>query len=157
MQSTLRKLVLMAVVVGLTFVSISQRAEAGYGQRQYYSSWGYSNSNSYYYTSYYYRPVATVESYHRHYCVYYPSQPRYVYYYNPSRRVYWGRYDLKEKGYSLLAEEDRKEKLTDIPEEAFPAPASMPLIPDAEDGEKVAPIAADSIPTIESPKELPVK
>ena len=36
--------------------------------------------------------------------------------------------------FSLLAEKDRKEKLKDIPEAAFPKPGKMPPIPDSADG-----------------------
>ncbi len=65
------------------------------------------------------------------------SYPKYVYYYNPYKRVYWGRYDLEAKGYSLLEEKDRKEKLADIPESAFPKPGPMPADPESTDGSKI--------------------
>jgi hypothetical protein len=60
-----------------------------------------------------------------------------VYYYNPYKRVYWGRYDLESKGYSLLEEKDRKEKLADIEESAFPKPGPMPPDPESTDGSKI--------------------
>ena len=85
---------------------------------------------------YYYKPVITYTTYEYHYCIYYPSSPSYVYYYNPTTQAYWGRYELGSKGekrYSILAEKDRKKDLKDIPETAFPAPAAMPQIPGAED------------------------
>jgi hypothetical protein len=114
-------------------VGVSATAKAhGYG-RQYYASWNYYPQRSYYYTTYYYKPYATYASYDYHYCIYYPSYPKYVYYYNPYKKVYWGRYDLEAKGYSLLAEKDRKGTLKEIDEKAFPAPAKMPDIPEAED------------------------
>lgn len=109
----------------------SNTAEAAY--RQYYSGWSYYPARSYYYRSYYYKPYDAYRGYKYHYTIYYPSRPRYVYYYNPYKQTYWGRYDLESKGYSMLEEKDRKGKLTDIPEEAFPEPGKMPAIPEAED------------------------
>lgn len=111
------------------------KAEASYVQygRQYYGNWSYNEINSYHYRHYYYKPVVTAPTYSYHYVIHYPAQPRYYYYYNPVKRHYWGRFDTQEKGYSLLAEADRKEKLEDIKESAFPKPAAMPNVPDTED------------------------
>jgi hypothetical protein len=132
-MKSIKGLLLACGLAGALLVGVGTSAKAlGYG-RQYYSSWSYYPTRSYYYTTYYYKPYVSYASYDYHYCVYYPSYPQYVYYYNPHKRVYWGRYDLNAKGYSLLAEKDRKEKLADIPNEAFPKPAGMPVIPDAED------------------------
>lgn len=111
-------------------------AEAGY-PRQYYGNWSYYPQRSYYYTTYYYKPTPTYSTYSYHYCIYYPSRPRYVYYYNPHRGYYWGRCDLQGKPgeqYSLLAEADRKSNLDEIPESAFPKPGAMPAVPEAKDG-----------------------
>jgi len=77
----------------------------------------------------------------------YPAQPRYYYYYNPVSRQYWGRYDLEEKGYSMLDEKDRKEELKDIPEKAFPKPAKMPAIPEVKDEVTI------EVPPSDLPKE----
>ncbi len=118
----------------------TQEAQASnnlqYG-RQYYAGWSnnYYQSRGYYYRNYYYKPYASYPTYKYHYCIYYPSRPRYVYYYNPVRRRYWGRYDIEAKGYSLLADDDQKEKLSDIPEDAFPTPGNMPAIPESNDGD----------------------
>jgi hypothetical protein len=111
-------------------------------QRQYYDkSYSYNEINNYHYCKYYYKPAPAATTYSYHYVIYYPSRPRYIYYYNPVRRYYWGRVELDDKGeskgYSLLAEKDRKAKLEDIPETAFPKPAEMPAIPDATDKEKI--------------------
>ena len=111
--------------------------------RQYYSSWNYYPSRGYHYSYYYYKPQPDYASYNHHYCVHYPSQPRYVYYYNPYSQAYWGRFDTEGKDgaqYSLLKQEDRKKTLKEIPESAFPKPASMPGVPESEDGETIAPI-----------------
>jgi hypothetical protein len=83
--------------------------------------WG----GGYYYRRYHYYSPAHGE-YRYHVAVYYPGRPRYVYYYNPYKRRYWGRYDLVAGGYALLAEQDRKPTLAEIPESAFPPPGPMP-------------------------------
>ena len=131
------------------------KSDYGYGGRQYYSSWSYQPTRSYHYSRYYYRPAPTATTYRYHYVITYPSQPRYVYYYNPQRKVYWGRFDLEGKPgaqYSLLAKKDRKEKLEDIPESAFPAPAEMPPIPESKDGERIEPIR---VKPGDEPQDLP--
>ncbi|MCA9051855.1 MAG: hypothetical protein KDA89_24120 [Planctomycetaceae bacterium] len=146
-------------VVGLT---TSSESKAFYGYRQYYSSWSYRPSYNYYYTRYYYKPTPTYSTYSYHYCVYRPSQPRYVYYYNPHSRHYWGRFDCEGTPgaqYSLLKPEDRKEKLEEIPESSFPKPGPMPAVPDAADGTKsdgqtITPIT--NLPTEDAtPDDLP--
>jgi hypothetical protein len=137
----------LAAVLATCVFAASAGAKLYYG-RQYYSGWSYYPSGGYYYSSYYYKPYASYQDYNYHYCIYYTYQPRYVYYYNPYSKVYWGRFDTKGKEgeqYSLLAEKDRKEKLKDIPESAFPKPGAMPEIPESKDGVKIEP----------PPKELP--
>ena len=136
----------LTIALGLTLalgLASVPAAWAGYGERQYYdTTWSYSQSYNYYYVYYYYRPVVTYTTYEYHYCIYYPSQPSYVYYYNPTTQVYWGRYKVGSKGderYSILAEKDRKKDLKDIPEEAFPKPGPMPTIPGAKDGAAIEP------------------
>jgi hypothetical protein len=106
----------------------SNEAEAGY-----YSQWRSYPSRNYHYTQYYYKPYPRYPTYRYHYCVYRTYQPRYVYYYNPYRRVYWGRLDTQAKEgsqYQLLAEKDRKGTLKEIPESAFPKGGKMPTITD---------------------------
>lgn len=150
----LRAATLFAVIAG----SLALAAEAEAGYRQYYTSWSYHPQQSYHYRTYFYRPVATQPSYSHHYVVYRPSTPRYVYYYNPSRRTYWGRYDLegqKGKEYSLLAEKDRKGDLDAIPESAFPEPAELPQIPDAEDGATLQAPPLDKPVDAEQADDLP--
>jgi hypothetical protein len=127
------------------FALCSFQSASAAGRHYYSSSWTYYPKRTYYYVQYYYKPQPAYADYNYHYCIYYPSTPRYVYYYNPYSKQYWGRYDIKEKGYSLLAEADRKEVLKDIPETAFPKPAEMPSIPESEDGERMLPPPA--VPT----------
>src|SRR3954452_17213587 len=141
------KRMVLAVAVGAALTALPGDARAG-GYRKYYTSGSYSSPPRYYYRTYYYSPTPAATTYSYHYCVYYPSQPRYVYYYNPVSQQYWGRFEFGEdgraKGYSLLAEKDRKGKLADIPESAFPKPAAMPAIPGASDGEMMIPPPADT-------------
>ncbi len=136
-MSRLAKVTLL--VLGLALSSTTARAG---GYRQYYdNSWNYNTNYGYYYTNYYFRTTVTQVTYEYNYCIYYPSQPRYIYYYNPSSNVYWGRYEIGSKGddhYSMLAPKDRKKELKDIPEDAFPKPAPMPTIPGAKDDVKMA-------------------
>jgi len=126
--------------------------ESSAAGRHYYNSWSYYPQRTYYYVYYYYKPVEVSEDYSYHYCIYYPSTPRYVYYYNPYTKHYWGRYDLQDKGYSMLAEKDRKANLKEIPENAFPKPGEMPAIPESKDGEKMLPPPK---PPAGDPKDLP--
>jgi hypothetical protein len=139
--------IVLLVVAGAALAAVPGDVQAG-GYRQYYTSWSYYSTTRYYYRTYYYYPAPAATTYSYHYTIYYPSQPRYVYYYNPVSHQYWGRFEFgadgKPKGYSLLAEKDRKEKLADIPESAFPKPAAMPAIPGASDGETMIPPPADT-------------
>jgi len=123
-----RSLLLALACAAAFFAASPQQASANY-----YTSYVYYPSSGYYYCYYYYKPAPTYTGYNSHHCYYYPNySTQYVYYYNPYRRVYWGRYDLKNKGYSMLAENDRKAKLEDIPDAAFPKPGEMPEIPEAQ-------------------------
>ena len=111
--------------------------------RQYYSDWVFRRGLDYHYCKLFCKPGPTHTGYDYYYCIFYPSQPRYVYYYDTLKRSYWGRLDLEGgpgKRFSLLDEADRKDKLRDLAESAFPEPASMPSIPGAEDGEPILPI-----------------
>jgi hypothetical protein len=132
-MKALKALGLVAAAALLTAVGTASTANAGYYYgRQYYGGWNYC-SYGYNYCSYYYQPYYGYSGYCYNYCICYPSQPRYCYYYNPYSCTYWGRFDLKTGGYSLLAKADRKAKLSDIPEKAFPPEGKMPAIPDAKD------------------------
>ena len=157
-SSRCRAIQFAAIAVLVVGTSLSSIVSANYfGGRHYYGGWNYYPTRTYYYSNYYYKPQPTYEGYMHHYCVHYPATPRYVYYYNPVRRVYWGRYDLEQKGYSMLAVKDRKEDLKAIPEEAFPKPGEMPPIPDSNDGEKMLPIDPLTLPRSEAPKDIPAK
>jgi hypothetical protein len=121
----------LAGAVALVAALGASPAQAGFG-RQYYGGWR-SSGQGYYFSTYHYRPSAGASSYLNNYAIWYPSASRYVYYYNPYRKTYWGRFDVQTKGYSLLAEKDRAGRLKDIPEQAFPAEGALPQVPDAKD------------------------
>jgi hypothetical protein len=136
MKKVMSMLVLACGLVGTT----AGESQATFYRRQYYSSWSYHTTYRYYYRSYYYQPAPTYTTYRYHYVVYYPTQPSYVYYYNPYRQTYWGRSPAKSGGkemYSLLAEEHRKGRLADIKEEYFPKPGPMPSVPESTDKVKM--------------------
>jgi hypothetical protein len=126
----LKFLVLAGAVALMAALGVSF-FRAGHG-RQYYDKWQQS-AKGYAFSVHHYRPEAGDAAYRTNYAIYYPSIPQYVYYFNPAKGTYWGRYDLKTKGYSLLAEKDRAGLLKDIPESAFPAEGSLPNVPDAKD------------------------
>jgi hypothetical protein len=103
------------------------------GDRQYYSPWRKHADKPYYYRWYYFKVSPTDEDYQYHYGIYYPSRGTRVYLYNPHAKMFWGYYDMKAKGYALLPPAKRRQRLDDIPAEAFPEPGKMPPIPDAKD------------------------
>ena len=141
------KLALLAAVLLGTGVG----ASAAYSARQYYSGWHKHTKYTYYYRYYYYKPTPTYAGYKHHYVVYYPARPDYVYYYNPYKKVYWGRCPSQAAGkpeYSMLAEADRKATLEEIPEKAFPKPAALPAIPDSDPKEDATlDLPPDDLPT----------
>ena len=140
------KCVALASVLGLSVCGVPATKAGHYSYRQYYGNWNYYPSKSYYYRPYYYKPYEDYTGYKHHYVVYYPSKPKYYYYYNPYEKKYWGRcpsYQYYQSGehygqeyYSLLAPEDRRGNIEDIPENKFPPMAKMPPIPDAQPNDK---------------------
>ena len=75
---SLRNLVVFTIVLaGICELACSDANAAG-PYRQSYGSWSYNSGTSYYYSSYYYKPVVTYPTYKYHYCIYYPTRPRYV-------------------------------------------------------------------------------
>jgi hypothetical protein len=136
---------IFAALVGAALVvtAASAVAQAGASRRQYYNDWNFYPQFGYYYISYYYQPSPRDNGYKYQFCLFYPSNPRFVYYFDPALHRYWGRLDMKGTPghqFSLLAEKDRKEKLKDIPEDAFPKPGKMPPIPESKDGTAMEPI-----------------
>ncbi|MEM1227322.1 MAG: hypothetical protein AAGJ40_16605 [Planctomycetota bacterium] len=150
-----RLLGLLFVGATMSCFATARPAEAAGYYRQTYTTWTYHPVRRYYYSRYTYAPVVETTTYHHHYAIHYPSRPRYVYYYNPVRQVYWGRYDLQESGYSLLKPEDRSGDLESIPESAFPAPGEMPPIPESSDGEKMAKPDLKDLPKVDAADDTP--
>lgn len=158
---------LLLVCGVLSFAPMAEKTVSAspYQYRQYYSSWSYQPTRRYHYCRYFYKPTTSYSGYKYHYAIRYtrsystkPRYSRYVYFYNPHRRVYWGRFDLEGKPgeqYSLLKDADRKENLEEIPEDAFPKPASMPVIPDSEDKVQIKPIDPKTLPKDEVSSDLP--
>jgi hypothetical protein len=116
--------------------------------RQYYSNWRKHGEKPYYYRWYYFKPAASDKEYQYHYGIYYPSRGKRVYLYNPQAKKFWGFYDMEAKGYSLLPPEKRRERIDDIPAEAFPKPGKMPPLPDSKDGTAMLP-PPDDLPKVE--------
>ncbi|HZU34843.1 MAG TPA: hypothetical protein VFA18_02980 [Gemmataceae bacterium] len=121
--------------------------------RQYHASWAKHPQRGYYYRTYYYKPTVDYVGYRHHYVVYYPRRPQHLYFYNPYKKVYWGRCPTQTQGkaqYSLLAEKDRKATIEEIPESAFPKPGELPPVPESNDGTKMD-LPPDDLPQDEPP------
>jgi hypothetical protein len=151
------RIVSIVAVLALT-AAAGVTAWASYSApRQYYTGWNKSPKQSYYYRDYYYKPADDYAGYKHQYVMYYPEKPKHYYYYNPYKKAYWGRCPVQTYGkgqYSELAEKDRKASLSDIPEEAFPAPGAMPHVPGATDGVAMD-LPPDNLPPEGSPAETP--
>jgi hypothetical protein len=136
----MRSLPFFAVCAAVALLLAASPQQAGadsYSQRQYYEPVYKHPKYNYSYRAYYYKPTPTYAGYKHHYAIYVPSQPKYVYFYNPYKRQYWGRCPAHTAGkaeYSLLPPKDRKGSLKDIPESAFPDLGSPPPIPESNDG-----------------------
>lgn len=143
-----RRTVLLTLAL-LATMAAPPAAEAGHGRAPYYSKW--ASNGSYRYRSYNYY-VPAYGSYRQHIAVYYPSRPRYVYYYEPYNGRYWGRYDLATAGYSTLAVADRKGNLAEIPDGAFPEPGAMPT---PEGGEEPMLPPVETLPAGSQPAPPP--
>ena len=155
----IRKLLLATAVVATvgtcSSLTAPQSAEAQITYRQYYAAWCYYPQRKYYYRRYYYKPTVNFRGYKHHYTIYYPTRPNYVYYYNPHRKVFWGRYDLEQEGYSMLAKDDQDGELKNIDESSFPPPGKMPDIPDSKDGIKIDRLPRHDLPELGTPEDAP--
>ena len=125
------KVLALSGVVALVAAAGVAFVRSDYG-RQYYGGWQRS-AQGFYYSTHHYRPDAGALTFSTNYAIFYPEHPQYIYFFNPLKGTYWGRFDVKTKGYSLLAEKDRAGRLKDIPEKAFPDEGPLPEIPDAKD------------------------
>ena len=145
LQASLFMLTTLASLLTLPSVSQAQKPARYYSAKM--------QGQGYTYRQYVYYSAAN-GGYRYHVAVYHPNRPRYVYYYNPYKGRYWGRYDLKTGGYSTLAEKDRKATLAEIPESAFPPGGPLPppepgsnmaMLPPPE---PTAPGGGSTLPTI---------
>ena len=119
-----------------------------YSPRQYYGSIVKHPRLDYSYRPYYYKPTPTYAGYKHHYAVYFPARPKYVYFYNPYKKQYWGRCPVSTGGkplYSLLPEKDRKGSIEDIEEKSFPPATDVPPVPESKDGAKLE-LPPDDVP-----------
>jgi len=153
-----------ACLLGVCLLGVLGAVEAygnNYAARQYYSGWRKYPERPYYYRVYYYKPSVSYAGYKHHYVIYDPQRPRFVYYYNPYKKVYWGRCPTNCEGrpeYSMLKEEDRKATLEEIPEKAFPKPAALPPIPESDPKEGISlDLPPDDLPETSSLPKVPAK
>lgn len=102
--------------------------------RQFYTDW--CKRGGYYYRSFFCRPRPGGD-YAAHRCVYYPDRPKYLFYYDPAKQAYWGRFDRGAGGFAPLPESERRGRLSEIPEGAFPKPGEMPVLPGSDDGTRM--------------------
>ena len=143
----------LLLVVGVVGAVGTPTVTQAHGPRQYYSSWTHYPTANYYYRQYYYKPTVEYVGYKHHYVVCIPSQPNYLYFYNPYKKQYWGRCPSTMNGhaqYSLLAEKDRRGSISEIPENAFPPPAAMPPVPDSTDNTPLD-LPPDELPDLKTP------
>lgn len=114
-------------------------AQHKFGNRQFYGGWHRHPTHGYQYRHYYFKPTPTFNGYRHHYVIHYPSHPNHLYFYNPYKKLFWGRCPAARKDgigkYSLLAESARKGSLKEIKESDFPEPGDVPPIPESTDGE----------------------
>ncbi len=109
-----------------------------------YSNWTYDQSHGYYYCVCSYKPSA-YSDYSKYVCIYNASYGNSVYYYNPTSKTYWGRYDAAAKGFSTLAAGDQKAVIADLPQDKFSAPAAQQVIPGSQANEQMP--APPALPT----------
>jgi hypothetical protein len=126
---------------GLLFVLLAAPVGAeSYSPRQYYGPIQKHPKYNYSYRPYYYKPTPKYVGYKHQYVLYYPSKPKYAYFYNPYKKQFWGRCPANSGGkgsYSMLAPKDRKPRIEDVEEDAFPKPKEVPDVPESEDGVKM--------------------
>ena len=147
------------VAVALVAALAGSVAVGGYQVRQYYSGWQKHPTAGYAYRTYYYKPTEDYSGYKHHYVVYTPKDPNHYYYYNPYKKQYWGRCPSQCGGkplYSMLAEQDRRPTIGEIPPNAFPKPSAAPSIPESTDKTQLD-VAPDEPPAgaTAAPSDLP--
>jgi hypothetical protein len=126
------KAALLAIVCALGWTSLAPAAER---PRQFYTTkMVYDREGDYSRGAYYFKVKPSDANYKFHYVIRLKSDPQHLYFYNPATKKFWGRFDALKQKYSLLAEEDRVSRLTDLSSARFPEPGPMPPIPGSTDG-----------------------
>ncbi len=132
----------LVLVVMLAVSAISSGFAVGqhkFGNRQFYGAWQKHQKFGYHFRPYYYKPTPSFNGFKHHYVIHHPSRPLHHFFFNPYKKLYWGRCPAKRDDgvgrYSLLPVEARKGSLKDIKEADFPELGDVPPIPESEDGE----------------------
>jgi hypothetical protein len=132
-----RKFFGLACAIALSlYFSVGAWADT-HSSRQYYGGWHRNARDGHHYRYYYYKPHANYYGYKHHTVIYNPRFGNYYYFYNPYKKVFWGRCPMKTNGkplYSKLADQDRVDKLSQLNMAKFPEPQGVPAIPESEDG-----------------------
>jgi hypothetical protein len=108
-----------------------------------YSNWTYDNSHGYYYCTCNFR--GQDGGFNKYYCIYNSSYGNCVYYYNPQKQMYWGRYDVASKGFSTLGDADQHGTIAELPQDRFSAPVAQLAIPGGANNQQM--IAPPGLPT----------
>ena len=108
-----------------------------------YSNWSYDNSHGYYYCTCNFR--GNDGCWNKYYCIYNSCYGNSVYYYNPQKQLYWGRYDVASKGFSTLGEGDQHGTIAELPQDRFSAPVAQLAIPGGANNQQM--IAPPGLPT----------
>jgi len=141
----------LAVILTLTAASTA----GPHSPRQFFGGWQKHKQHNYHFRTFNYKPHDKFAGYKHHYVINFPHKPGHNYFYNPYTKQYWGRCPTKTDGkpqYSLLAEKDRKGKIDEIPESAFPKPGPLPPIPESDDGATID-LPPDDLPEEPTPVE----
>ena len=133
-----RKIAIACLIAAGTL--LARPAGAAEPLRQYYTAWTFHAERGYWYRTLHFKPEPGYLGYRHHYCIHYVSQPQYVYFYDPYDKVYWGRFDVRGmpgEQFSVLDPEDRRERLSDVPADAFPPEGEIPTLPGATDDMRI--------------------
>ncbi len=104
------------------------------GKRQCYSAkWELDPTGSYYYCKYHFQP-AEKAAYQYHYAIYFPTDPEWIYYHNPTTKLYWCRAytntaDKDGKIWIVVPKDDRRDQPGNVPADAWKRTPEVPAIP----------------------------
>jgi hypothetical protein len=103
-----------------------------------YTPWSYDRVHGYYFCT------CSVRS-SKYYCIYNTCYANCVYYYNPDKNCYWGRYDALDKSFSTLGPADQHATIAELPQDRFSAPTVGLAIPGVQTNEQIS--APPALPT----------